>query len=176
MALRIVATAWTVLVLSFGCCGCADRDAEAATDKLTVRIAQQTFALDVAADDASRMRGLGGRASIPSDGGMIFIFPEPLPLSFHMKDCLVDIDIIFIDARGRITALHEMKAQPLQRSGESDAAYAARLRNYSSGARAQFAIELAAGWIDRLGVRTEDRIELDLERLKGLVQSTDPAT
>lgn len=174
MALRIVAAALTNLMLLIALCGCSPAGG---TDDgtVTVDIAGESFTLDVAVDEASRLRGLGGRESVPPDGGMIFIFPEPALLTFHMKDCLVDIDIIFIDAHGRVTALHEMTAQPLQRPDESDAAYTARLRKYSSGARAQYAIELAAGTIDRLRVRVQDRIDLDTDRLKGLLQTTDPA-
>lgn len=39
-------------------------------------------------------KGLSGRDSVKHDG-MVFIFPEPGPLSFHMKDCKISLDIIF---------------------------------------------------------------------------------
>jgi hypothetical protein len=46
-----------------------------------------------------------------------------------------------------------MRAEPLRRPGESEAAYDARLRRYPSGAPARFAVELQAGSLARLGLR-----------------------
>jgi uncharacterized membrane protein (UPF0127 family) len=85
----------------------------------------------------------------------------------------VDIDIIFLDTRGRVTALHRMKAEPPRSPQESDEAYRSRLPMYSSGLPAQFAIELPAGSLDRLKLAVEDRIELDLDRLKGMAAAAD---
>lgn len=39
-------------------------------------------------------KGLSGRDSVKNDG-MVFIYPEPIPLSYHMKDCNFALDIIF---------------------------------------------------------------------------------
>jgi hypothetical protein len=124
----------------------------------------------VAADPASTEMGLMHRASIPDDGGMLFIFPAAERRSFWMGHCLVDIDIIFLDPRGRVTATHRMKAESPQREGESDAAYDARMPRYPSVRPAQFAIELKAGSLDRLDVGVDDRIDLDLQRLKARAQ------
>ncbi len=136
----------------------------------TVTIKDRTFTLEVAATEQAIARGLGGRNSVPADGGMLFIFPEPTVRRFWMYRCLVDVDIIFLDAGGRITAMHEMKAEPPQADGESDADYRARLQSYSSGTRAQFAIELKAGTLDQLDLEMYEKIPLDMDRLKGLAQ------
>ena len=136
----------------------------------TIEIQGERFTLEIALDDVSRIRGLQGRTTIPSDGGMLFVFPDAQARSFWMADCLVDIDLIFLDPRGRVTATHQMKVETPQGEDESRLAYQARLRGYFSVYPAQFAIELAAGSINRLDVRFEQRIELDLRRLKGLPQ------
>lgn len=135
-----------------------------ATERIT--IAGETFELTVAADDASRTRGLGGVEHIEPDGGMLFIFPDADYRSFLMRDCQVDIDIIFLSATGSVTALHEMKAEQLRRDNESLREYEARLTKYPSVRRAQYAIELKAGTIDRLGVKAGDQIDIDYMRLK----------
>jgi uncharacterized membrane protein (UPF0127 family) len=108
------------------------------------------------------------RTEVPADGGMLFVFPESEVRSFWMGNCLVDIDVIFLDPRGRVTAVHRMKAQPPRRADESEADYDRRMPRYWSAYPAQFAIELKAGTLDRLGVKVEDRIDLDLDRLKRL--------
>jgi hypothetical protein len=132
-----------------------------------VRIGGELFSLEPAFDDAARTRGLMDRDEIPRAGGMLFVFPDAQVRRFWMENCLVDIDLVFLDPRGRVTATHRMKREPPRRADESEDAYRARLPTYSSVHPAQFAIELATGSIARLGIRFEDRIELDLARLKG---------
>jgi hypothetical protein len=135
-------------------------------------IVGETFHLELVADDDSRTKGLGGRTSLPADGGMLFVFPSDQfgVLSFVMRDCTFDIDIIFLDGRGWVTSTHEMKVELPRQPGETPVGYETRLRKYSSVLPAQFAIELNAGCIRRLGVRPNDKIELDLERLKRLAR------
>lgn len=130
----------------------------------------ETFELEIAADDASREQGLSGRESIDEDGGMLFVFPNAQVRRFWMKDCLVDIDIIYLDGRGYITAMHRMKAEPPRRDGESETAYENRLPLYSSVLPAQFAIELRAGWLDELDLEVDQRVDLDTDRLKRLAR------
>jgi len=136
----------------------------------TVVIAGETFELEVVADDATRRQGLMHRQSIPEHGGMLFVYPSCQIQSYWMGYCLVDIDIIFLDARGRVTAMHEMKAEAPRREDESEIEYRERLRSYWSNYPSQFAIELKGGWLDRLDLHVEDKIELDLERLKALAR------
>ncbi len=136
----------------------------------TVTIKGEAFRLEVAADDVSRTRGLMERESIPDQGGMLFIFPDVQPRAFWMGYCLTDMDIIFLDARGFVTATHTMTVEPPRRPDESELDYRARMADYVSGAPAQFAIELQAGEIERLGVKFQDKIELDLDRLKRMAQ------
>ncbi|MHC4946746.1 MAG: DUF192 domain-containing protein [Planctomycetota bacterium] len=135
-----------------------------------VEIAGEVFRLELVADPAGRGRGLGGREELDEDGGMLFVFPRSRPRSFWMDACLIDIDIAFLDHRGRIVAVHEMKAEPARRRGESRAAYERRLRRYPSRRPAQFAIELAAGSLRRLDLEVGDEIELDRERLRKLAR------
>ena len=136
----------------------------------SVHIAGERFDLEPATDALSRRRGLMGRTQIPAQGGMLFVFTQPRTQSFWMGYCLVDMDLIFLDPQGRVTAAHRMKVEPPRRSDESEPAYKARLPGYSSVLPAQFAIELRAGTIDRLGLEVESKVELDLPRLKALAR------
>ena len=157
----------TAVALAFAA-GCARIKAQATTE--TVEIAGERFTLEPAIDPVARTRGLMGRREIAQQGGMLFIFPRPNYQSFWMANCLVDIDLIFLDPRGRVTAAHRMKWERPRGADESELAYQTRLRSYPSVFPAQFAIELAAGSIDRLGIRVEHKIELDLDRLKALAR------
>ena len=139
-------------------------------EAVTVQIGGELFTMDVSADDPSRIRGLQGVTEIPSDGGMIFVFPDSQVRSFWMPDCLVDIDLMFLDSQGRVTAVHTMPAEPPRRADEPRPAYERRLPRYPSGYPAQFAIELRAGTLDRLGLEVNSRIDLNLPRLKALAR------
>lgn len=152
--------ALTALVLLTGC-----RD-----DAHKIAISGESFVMELAITHEEIIRGMGGRDRFPEDGGMLFVFPNAEHRGFWMKDCLIDIDLIFLDSRGIVTAVHRMPAEPLQGEHETLAEYEARLPFYRSRYPAQFAVELPAGSIDRLGVKVEDRVQMDLERLKALVR------
>lgn len=62
--------------------------------------AKESFCLEVADTFASRETGLQNRTSLPSRGGMIFVFPENEPRVFWMKDTLIELDIFFLDGAG----------------------------------------------------------------------------
>ena len=158
------------MLLAICCATSACNDSQSDPNSATVVISGERFTLELATDDVSRAQGLKGRLEIPADGGMLFVFPRPAQQSFWMEDCLVDMDIIFLDAQGRVTAAHEMKVAPPRRSDETRRAYQRRLRGYRSVYPAQFAIEVEAGTIERLDIGIERKIELDLPRLKAMAQ------
>jgi hypothetical protein len=133
-----------------------------------VTIGNRSFDFEVAANDAAIQRGLGGRSEIPPDGGMVFVFPFPSNHSFWMRDCLTDIDIAFLDRDGVVVAVYEMKAEPLQREGETETAYFARLARYPSGPKAHFAVETKAGTNKALGITVGSTIAIDPARLLSL--------
>ncbi len=159
-------TAVVLAVMFAAAPGPASRPAETQPAREEVVIAGELYRLELAADATTRARGLGGRETVPDDGGMLFVFPDTRHRSFWMKDCVVDIDLVFLDTRGRIVALHKMKTEPPQGPRESIPAYERRLNLYASKRLTRFAIELKTGSIDRLKLETGQLIELDLPRLK----------
>jgi uncharacterized membrane protein (UPF0127 family) len=92
-----------------------------------------------------------------------------------MRDCPIPIDIMFVDATGRITAIHEMKPEPPRTEEEKkltipaggqpwqgyNAGYEDRLTRYHSKFSAQYAIELAGGAIRKLGLAENQKLDLD---------------
>lgn len=141
-------------------------DEEARPPLEEVELGGETFKLEIAADAEARALGLMGRTEIADDGGMIFIYPRAGFRSFWMFDCVIDIDLIYLDARGRIVSTHTMRAEPPRAADESLPAYEHRLKRYPSRRLAQYAIELKVGTIERLEVEVGDRIELDLRTLR----------
>jgi uncharacterized membrane protein (UPF0127 family) len=130
-----------------------------------VTIAGEVFHLELALTPAQHARGLMGRPDVPGDGGMLFVSAAAELRTFWMAYTLVDLDIIFLDSKGCVNAMHRMKAEPPRKPGESETDYFQRLPRYCSGRPAQFVIELQGGTLDRLNLAVGDRVGLDLSRL-----------
>lgn len=118
------------------------------------------FELELAADPVTRERGLSGRDAIEPRGGMLFVFPDDSPRTFWMRDCKIDIDVAFLDRRGRVVATHRMRAESPRQPQEDEAQYLGRLRHYASREPARFAIELRAGTLAQLGLRAGSRVDV----------------
>lgn len=110
------------------------------------------FAAELAVDPGTQHRGLSGRDQIDPLGGMLFAYPSPRAMQFVMRDCLVPIDIAFLDTAGRVVALHEMKVETPRQPWETPRQYEARLPRYQSPPEAHFALEVAGGRFAELGV------------------------
>lgn len=52
------------------------------------------------------------RRDLPRGQGMLFIYETPQPVSFWMRNTLIALDLVFIDARGAVRHVHPM-ARPL---------------------------------------------------------------
>jgi uncharacterized protein len=138
--------------------------------KAVVNLDGTNYTLDIVADDATRERGLGGVSSLPENGGMLFVFPNSQKRAFVMRDCLIDIDIIFLDPVGRIVAMHHMPTETPKTDQETPQMYENRLTRYPSRFSAKFAIEIMGGRLERLNLKEGQQIQLDLEYLDSIVQ------
>ena len=125
----------------------------------------QEWNCELCLDDASRATGMGARAEFPAGTAMIFVYPRPALLSFWMKDCLVDIDMVFVDESGRISAMHEAKKQILRSKDQTLEGYEGGLERYGSNRRAKYCIELPSGTIARTKPTLGQKIDIDWKKL-----------
>ncbi|HLX99549.1 MAG TPA: DUF192 domain-containing protein [Roseiarcus sp.] len=73
---------------------------------------RHVFQVEVAADDASRERGLMDRRYMAADHGMLFEFDRDAPVAFWMKNTYIPLDMIFIAPSGVVTHI-AANAEPL---------------------------------------------------------------
>lgn len=85
------------------------------------------------------------RKEIPSDHGMLFIWPAPQECAMWMRNTYVSLDIVFIDEQNRIHAIEE-NATPLSEG------------IISSHGSVRAVLELPAGTTEKLGLVVGDRI------------------
>ena len=106
-----------------------------------------TVQLEVAADPATRARGLMERERVPPGTGMVFLYPQDVAEAFWMKNTLVPLSIAFVAADGRVVSVHEMtpcRADPCP--------------SYAPAGRYRYAVELAAGSFPDAGVGPGSRV------------------
>jgi uncharacterized protein len=117
------------------------------TAPLTIESAggSHKFSVEVATTPAQMEQGLMFRRSLAPDGGMIFDFRMPSMATMWMKNTLIPLDMLFVDAQGRIVNIHE-RAVP------------GSLDTIAAAAPVRAVIELNGGTAARLGIRPGDRV------------------
>ncbi|RWR06435.1 DUF192 domain-containing protein [Sinirhodobacter populi] len=95
------------------------------------------FHVEIADDAEERAHGLMGREHLPTASGMLFVYPDEEPVAFWMRNTLIPLDMLFIDAAGRIVSIHS-EAVPLDETP------------IPSGAPAQFVLEINGGLARRM--------------------------
>src|SRR4029079_8238363 len=56
----------------------------------------------IADNDARRQRGLMFVEQLADDAGMLFIYPQPQPISMWMKNTHLSLDMLFVNPDGRV--------------------------------------------------------------------------
>ena len=121
--------------------------------------------IELALTQDEQMQGLMERESLPEGGGMLFVSDTMSMRSFWMKNCRMDMDLIYMDAQGVVVSVHRMRVERPRQRSESEEAYCSRLPTYDSGKPVQFVLELASGQVDFLGLQEGDKIDLGIQGL-----------
>lgn len=106
---------------------------------------RHSFTAHVAATPETRERGLMYVTRLEADHGMLFDFESPRTVHMWMKHTPLSLDMLFIDAGGRIARI-EAHTKPFS------------TRLVASGSEVRAVLELNAGTADRLGIAAGDRV------------------
>ena len=105
--------------------------------------ATHRFTIELALTDAEQQRGLMYRDTLADDAGMLFFYEACLPASFWMKNTLVPLDMIFIEADGRIVRIAAMTVPET-------------LDIHNSGVPVNGVLEIRGGLAGELGIEAGD--------------------
>lgn len=137
---RLFASASLALLFLFGACAQAD-EREAAIE--TQDGAVHRFTVELALTPDEQRKGLMYREELADDSGMLFFYPACAPAHFWMMNTLIPLDMIFIEADGRIARIAEMTVPET-------------LDVHESGVPVNGVLEVKGGLTRRLGIGEGD--------------------
>lgn len=97
------------------------------------------FSVEVADTVDARAVGLMNRPTLGRFAGMLFVYPDERAVSFWMRNTLIPLDMIFVDAQGMVQNIHE-NAVPLSEE------------TIYGGDEIQFVFEINGGMARALGI------------------------
>ncbi len=110
------------------------------------------FMVEIAKTPEQKARGLMYRKQMPADHGMLFDFGREQLIMMWMKNTFLSLDMIFINADGRIRKIAE-NTKPLS------------LEIIESKAKVRAVLELLGGTAKRLGLKPGDLVRHPIFRL-----------
>jgi uncharacterized membrane protein (UPF0127 family) len=123
----------------------ADRPAPQPTlPRVDIQAGMHVIRAEVAADGATRMRGLMMRERLGPNEGMLFVFEQKAGHCFWMKNTLIPLSIAFIDDDGTIANILDMKPHD-----ESSHCPVRAVR---------YALEMEQGWFAKRGLKAGARL------------------
>jgi len=100
-----------------------------------------TIQAEIADTPMTRAKGLMYRERLDKDHGMLFIFGQPLPWTFWMKNTKIALDLIWLDEKKRV--IHIERQVPIcTKSDDSCPQYR------PNSADAIYVLEIAGGTVD----------------------------
>jgi uncharacterized membrane protein (UPF0127 family) len=111
---------------------------------LTLTIGDHKPIVEVADTPEQRETGLMNRFSLQPDHGMLFVFDRPQPMAFWMKNTYIPLSVAFVDAKGTILNIEDMRPKD-------------ETTHWARG-NALYAIEMKQGWFAGKGIEPGARV------------------
>lgn len=128
------------------------------TGQSTVKIDNHTFSVEVATTSAQQEQGLSGRASLPQNQGMLFLFQNANRYAFWMKEMHFPLDIIFINNNKIVSIAQDVPPPTNPNQNPND------LPIYQPTAPADAALEINGGLAKKYGFMENDLVIITLKK------------
>ena len=139
-----------IRTLAFAFALCAAVAAAQPAPVTELSIGMQLIRAEVAADDATRARGLMYRESMATNAGMVFVFEQNAAHCMWMKNTLIPLSVAFIDEAGVILNIADMQPKSEQ--------------SHCAKKPARYALEMNKGWFAQRGIKPGAKLR-GLEKL-----------
>lgn len=152
----IVFTAWfsrSNVTLNFG--GSPQVSPSPASSANLVKIGGGVITVDIADSPEELEAGLGGRDSLGSDEGMLFVVKKDSRPIFWMKNMRFPIDIIWVND-GTVSEIHQNVAVPQPNTPNS------ALIRYRPQRVIDYVVEVEAGFTQNNNIKVGDTVQLPL--------------
>ncbi len=100
---------------------------------------------EVARTEAEREQGLMFREKMGDNEGMLFLFGQPAGVCMWMKNTLIPLSVAFMDEKGVIINIEDMKAQTLD--------------SHCAKRAAVYALEMNKDWFKQKNIQPGSQIE-----------------
>lgn len=124
-----------------------------------VRVKDEFFRVEVAATDIARAKGLSGRKKLAVDEGMLFVFDGEAERPMWMKNTLIPLDVIWLDAEGRVLFIVE-NAKPWPTGNPPNGN--AEVTVMEPPVKAKYVLEITGGRIAEMKLQIGDTVEIFL--------------
>lgn len=125
-------------------------DASSTQETVLVKVKMN---VEIANTKEKRSKGLGGRESLASDSGMLFIFEKSDKYQFWMKGLRFPLDFIWISGDRVVDILKNIAPPEKDQPDES-------LPRYAPVVTVDKVLEVNAGFVDTYNIRVGDKIIL----------------
>lgn len=126
---------------------------QSALPKSKVLIDNHTFSVEIATTSAQQQLGLSGRASLPKNQGMLFIFTTADRYPFWMKDMQFPLDMIYINNDKIVDVFQNV---PIPKSTDTDTTLPRIIPN----SPANQVLEINQGLVKQYGFKIGDAVKV----------------
>lgn len=109
-----------------------------------LRAGMHLIRAEVAADFATRGRGLMHRKGLAPNAGMLFVFDGPSQQCMWMRNTYIPLSVAFLDEQGTIINIADMQPHSEQ--------------THCSARPALYALEMTRGWFAERGIKPGTRL------------------
>ncbi|MFH1824116.1 MAG: DUF192 domain-containing protein [Candidatus Firestonebacteria bacterium] len=114
-------------------------------EKINISINEHKLTVEIADTIAKRAIGLMFKSELKWDEGMLFVFSTSQYVSFWMKDTKISLSLAFIDEKGVITEILDLKPYDLSKR--------------TSKTKIKYALEVNQGWFKKKKIKIGDTVK-----------------